>query len=209
MSGGGAVSRTWSAEFLRLRGLALEWLESYYDCEHLRRAADWMLVLAPEAPEPLVLAALVHDLERSVPGGPVLDRANTPWDDPAYNRAHCDRSAEVIAGWLAREGAPAEFLEGTPPPIREHEFGGSPHGDLMQAADSISFLETNSALVAAWICDGVCSLEKGLAKLDWMRDRVRLERAQPIAAHHHARAVADVRRRVGTGTVPISTERSG
>lgn len=188
--------RTFGAEFLELRERALRWIGPYYDGEHLTRAADWLLALEPAAPEPLVLAALMHDMERSVPGGPVLDKARQSWDDVAYNRAHCDRSAEVVADWLVRHNAPDAFVEAVRQPIREHEFGGSPEGDLMQAADSISFLEVNAPLVARWVEQGECSLEKGRAKLQWMCDRVRLERARETARKQLALALAEVDRRL-------------
>ena len=42
--------------------------------------------MEPEASEPLAPAVLTHDMERTVPGGPVLDKARTAWDDPEYNR---------------------------------------------------------------------------------------------------------------------------
>src|SRR6201996_8709072 len=186
--------RRFSSEFRRLRDGLLAWMtdDGYYDREHLIRAADWMLALAPDAPEYLILAALAHDLERAVPGGPVLDRVNRSWDDEEYNRAHCARSAEVVSGWLADHGAPAEWVEAVKQPIREHEFGGSAEGNLMQAADSISFLEANTRLVAGWITSGSIPYEKGLAKLQWMRDRVRLERARDEAARFFDLAVAEV-----------------
>ena len=168
----------------------------YYDREHLTRAADWIVALAPDAPEYLILAAMTHDLERSVPGGPVLDRVNMSWDDETYNRAHCDRSADIVSAWLAKRGAPREWVLGVRQPIREHEFGGSPEGDLMQAADSISFLESNARLVSGWILDGEVSYEKGLEKLRWMRDRVRLEGARHEAARFFDLATAEVERRV-------------
>src|SRR3954453_20278092 len=98
--------RPFSPAFLDARARALDWIEDYYDREHLTRAADWMLVVAPDAPEHLVLAALMHDLERSVPGGPVLDLANPPWDDRAYNDAHTGRSAEIVSAWLLERDAP-------------------------------------------------------------------------------------------------------
>lgn len=186
--------REFSESFLDLRRQVLQWLEPYYDREHLTRAGDWMLALEPNAPEYLVLAALTHDLERSVPGGPVIDKARTPWDDQTYNRAHCERSAEIVSAWFRAHGAPPEIVEGVRQPIREHEFGGSEEGDLMQAADSISFLEQNGPLVARWVLDGECSLAKGMEKLDWMRDRVRLKRAQPAVAAAHAGAVAELER---------------
>lgn len=188
--------RAFTPEFLRLREAALAWIAPYYDREHMLRAADWVLHLEPEAPEPLILAAMTHDLERSVPGGPYLDKANMEWDDVAYNTAHCDRSVEVVSAWLGEQGADASFIDGIRVPIAQHEFGGSDIGDVMQAADSISFLEVNGGLIAGWVLQGECSLEKGQRKLHWMRDRVRLERAQPIAAQHCQRALDDVDRRL-------------
>jgi N-formylmaleamate deformylase len=205
--------RAFSSDFLRLRDGLLAWMADgeYYDREHLTRAADWMLALAPDAPEYLVLAALAHDLERAVPGGPVLDRVNASWDDRDYNRAHCDRSAEIVSAWLAERGASAEWVQAVRQPIREHEFGGSAEGDLMQAADSISFLETNARLVAGWITSGAVSYEKGLAKLEWMRDRIRLKAARAEAARFFDLAVAEVDRRVervrrGIGEPQVTTE---
>jgi N-formylmaleamate deformylase len=192
------ATRSFSDEFHALRDGLFAWMEAdrYYDREHLLRAADWMLALAPDAPEYLVLGALAHDLERTVPGGPVLDRVNKSWDDVDYNRAHCDRSAEIVSAWLAEQGAPSEWVAAIRDPIRRHEFGGSPEGDLMQAADSISFLETNHRLVARWVVEGAVPYEKGLDKLRWMRDRVRLERARDEAERYFDLAVAEVDRRV-------------
>lgn len=169
-----------SDEFLEHRAAALAWIEPYYDGEHLARAGDWLVELEPRAPEPLVIAALLHDMERAVPGGPVLDKQNTPWDDPEYNRAHSDRSAAVVAGWLVGRGASSRFVEGVLP-IREHELGGSPEGDLLQAADSLSWLEVNAKLARRWVADGECDLPKARAKLQWMYDRIRLERARELA----------------------------
>lgn len=199
-------AREFSPEFLAVRERIWEWTADYYDREHLLRAGDWMLWLAPDAPEYLIIAALTHDLERTVPGGPVLDRVNKSWDDADYNRAHCERSAEVVSGWLAEQNAPAEFGEGVRRPIREHEFGGSPAGDLMQAADSISFLETNGRLVARWVTSGAITYEKGMEKLRWMRDRVRVERARGEALRCFDLAVAKVDRQVALAERTIEND---
>lgn len=192
------AGRSFSDEFHALRTQVFERIESYYDRDHLTRAGDWLLYLEPEAPEPLVIAALTHDLERSVPGGPFLDKARTPWDDEEYNRAHCDRSAEIVPQWLAEVGASEAFVEGVQQPIREHEFGGSPLGDLMQAADSISFLEQNGDLVTAWFVRGDCTAAKSEEKLRWMLDRIRLERARPLAVPPYT-AASELLRAVAAG----------
>jgi uncharacterized protein len=188
--------RVFGAEFLELRDAALEWIEPYYDGEHLRRAADWLLVLDPTAPEPLILAALLHDMERDVPGGPVLDKRRGRWDDEEYNRLHCERSVAVVGGWLRGRRASQLFVDGIQP-IREHEFGGSPAGDLLQAADSLSWLEVNAPLAARWVERGDCDVEKAREKLRWMSERVRLQSAQPIAAARLADALANLEVRVG------------
>ncbi|HEY6762630.1 MAG TPA: hypothetical protein VI318_24215 [Baekduia sp.] len=186
------ADRTFGSEFLALRDAAFGWLAPYYDRVHLTRAADWMLVVAPDAPEHLVLAALMHDLERSIPGGPALAMATMPWDDKTYNDAHTGRSAAVVATWLVERGAPEELVVAVQQPIREHEFGGSPEGDLMQAADSISFLEANGALVSGWAQSGRCSAAKAEEKLRWMYERIRLERARPLALPYFERSVAQL-----------------
>lgn len=180
--------RELSPELTALRPRIYAWIDDYYDREHLVRAGDWLLALAPEAPDYLVVAALLHDLERKVPGGPKLDMANTPWDDREYNDAHTGRSAVVVPAWLTAHGVGAELALAVAEPIRRHEFGGSPEGDLMQAADSISFLETNAGLVAGW-AGRTCTPEKALEKLQWMGERVRHPEGSRIAQAYLKRAV--------------------
>jgi hypothetical protein len=184
--------RRFSDEFHRMRALALEWIVPYYDGVHLARAGDWVLALAPDAPEPVVIAALTHDMERTVPGGPVLDKARTPWDDPEYNRLHCERSVAVVTAWLREHGASPELVAGVRVPIAEHEFGGTPEGDLVQAADSLSWLEVNARLAAEWVAAGECDLARAEDKLRWMVDRIRHERAAEKAVPLHRRALEDL-----------------
>lgn len=186
------AGRSFSAEFERLFHLGIDWLVPYYDGLHLARTAYWVCELDPDAAEPVVIAALLHDMERSVPGGPVIDKRNTRWDDPEYNRAHCARSAQVVQDWLRRNGASQEFVAGVERPILEHEFGGSPEGDLTQAADSLSFLEICVPRIVDWIEDGACDLAKGQEKLDFMYERMRMDRAKEIARPFYERDQAEL-----------------
>jgi hypothetical protein len=61
--------------------------------------------------------------------------------------------------------------------IRVHEEGGWPEADLLQAADSLSFLETLVWLVLEWVESGRASRERGAAKL-----RSSVERMNPSLA---------------------------
>lgn len=180
-----------SAEFVRLRQAALDWIGPYYDGVHLERSGHWLLQLEPDAPEPLVIAALLHDMERAIPGGPQLDKRNQRWDDPEYNRAHSERSAAVVAGWLVGQGASRRFVDGVLP-IREHELGGSPEGDLLQAADSLSWLDVNAPLARLWVERGECDLDKARAKLQWMHDRIRHARARELAGPYLETALQEL-----------------
>jgi hypothetical protein len=194
-----ARARPLSDAFLAIRERIHGFLADYYDGEHLTRAGDWMLALEPDADEHLVVAALMHDAERKVPGGPALRKTEDAWDDVAYNTAHTHRSAVVVPTWLMAQDAPRAWLTAVAQPIREHEFGGSPEGDLMQAADSISFLETNAPLVAGWALRGECSAEKARAKLRWMGERVRHERGREIARVYRERSLEDFDRLIEQG----------
>jgi uncharacterized protein DUF4202 len=160
---------------------ALVWIEPYWNAEHLRRTRDWLLKLEPAAPEALRLAALTHDMERHFPGGPQQNLAAAPEDDMEYRRLHSERSASIVAAWLRDEGADEQLISEVGRLIRAHEVGGAPDEDLLQAADSISFIEVNAELPAKWAAEGRCSFARGVAQHRWMYDRIQVPRARELA----------------------------
>jgi hypothetical protein len=191
-----AGERRYDDSFRVLWPVAIAWVEPYYDSVHLRWTVVWLLRLDPAAPEPLLVAALTHDMERHFPGGTQPDKANGAWDDVEYNTRHARRSAAIVSEWLRAQGTSEAFVERVAPPILEHEFGGSPEGDLMQAADSLSFLETNAPLVARWVLHGETTLEHACRKLEWMYERTRIDEARELARPLYEAAVAMVAREV-------------
>ena len=90
----------------------------------------------------------------------------------------------------AQRGRAEDFIAEVEPLILQHEFGGSPDGDLLQAADSLSFLEVNGRLVVDWVRRGDTSLPQGIEKLDWMYERIKLPRGRELARPYHEQAVA-------------------
>ena len=160
--------------------LAAAWVAPYDQAEHLVRARDWLVHLTPGATVEMRLAALTHDIERMFPGGPKLDHATTGWDSPAYIYPHMLRSAEAVGVWLGSLGPAGAAVD-----VAEvwrlvglHEVGGLRGADDVQAADSLSFLETLAGLTRDWVLSGTCSRAKAVEKLQYMADRVRL----PVAA---------------------------
>jgi hypothetical protein len=161
--------------------LAEAWIEPYWNARHLVRTRDWLCHLDSEPGEALELAALTHDMERHFPGGPRMDPATMPPDDPDYCREHSERSAAIVGEWLRGQGSDERLVAEVEELILLHETGGSPDADVLQAADSLSFLEVNADLVAAWFLEGRCSRERAKEQLVYMFDRIRLERAVALA----------------------------
>jgi hypothetical protein len=155
-----------------LERAALEWIASYWNAEHLVRARDWVLELDPEAGLALRVAALTHDIERNFPGGPPPDPA-----DPDYPRVHAERSACIVREWLAGQSAPEELTTSVGRLVAAHEVGGWPEADVLQAADSLAFLEVNATRPAAWVRDGRCSPAEARARLRRMYERITVEEA--------------------------------
>jgi Domain of unknown function (DUF4202) len=166
---------------------ASEWIEPYWNAEHLRRARAWLLELDPDASEALRLAALTHDIERHFPGGPTQDLTKAPEEESDYRRLHAERSASIVHEWLRGRGAPEALGEHVARLIRLHEVGGDPEADLLQAADSLSFLEVNVDLPRKWAAEGRCGVARGLDQHRWMLERIRLDRARELAEPLYAR----------------------
>jgi hypothetical protein len=187
-------TRNYDQRFAQLWLSALDWIEQFYDSHHLRATVTWMLALDPGAPDPLLFAALTHDMERAYPGGTQPDKANGLWDDVEYNTRHMRRSATIVSDWLRSQGASEKFVAQVAAPILEHEFGGSAQGDLIQAADSLSFLEVDADLAARWVLNGETTVEHARRKLEWMYERIRLERARPLARPVYEEALQTLER---------------
>jgi hypothetical protein len=175
-----------------LEAAAEEWIAPYWNAEHLRQTRDWLLVLEPEASEALRIAALTHDIERHFPGGPANDLSVSPEDGMDYRRLHSERSSAFVSGWLREQGADAQLIADVQRLILAHETGGADDEDLLQAADSLSFLEVNVDLPERWAAEGRCSLERGIDQHRWMFERISLPRAreaaQPLYERVQARA---------------------
>lgn len=158
---------------------------------HLLRTEDWAVTLDPRAGEPLRLAAALHDIERAFPDPAATWDSARDWDSPAYNRWHQDRCAEIAGQWLREQGADAQLVTAVDALIRVHEDGGWPEADLLQAADSLSFLETMVPLVTGWVETGRAPRERAAAKIRHSVDRMQpgQERARVLAAPYLEQAL--------------------
>ena len=160
---------------------ARRWVvENYpYNRDHLLRALEWLDRLAPGSPEAVRLAALTHDMERAFPGpdSPVLESL----DDPVYERLHSERSARIVSEWLASQGADEHLTREVAALIVAHEVGGTRDADLVQAADRLSFLETNVDLFLGFVESGRFSIDDVRTKFEHSYHRIRVPDAKALA----------------------------
>ena len=165
----------------RLIEAARQWVvEKYaYNSYHLLKSLEWLDRLAPDAAEATRLAALTHDMERAFPGRdqPVA----RSFDDAEYYTAHSERSARIVGAWLRENDATRELAAEVEALVRVHEVGGWPEADLVQAADSLSFLETNVDLFLNMVRSGKRALGEVQVKFDLMYQRIRVPRARELA----------------------------
>ncbi len=159
-----------------LRWAARRWLVAEHPYAlHCLRAEDWALTVDPEAGEEIALASLLHDYERAVPD-PDSRWTEADWHDPVYLTYHQERSAELASAWMVDHGVEPERRLAIADLIRTHEVGGEERErNVVQAADSLSFLEVNGPRVAEWVSSGRVERDSAEAKIRWMHDRIRLD----------------------------------
>jgi len=181
---------------------ALAWIAPYSQALHLERARDWLVYLDATASLEMRLAVVTHDIERMFSGGPVFDKRHGRWDDPHYLYAHASRSADFVGRWLAEQGNAVDGISVSEVDrlVTLHEFGGLDGADLVQAADSLSFLETLQATVSGWVLGGECDISQARAKLTYMADRIRVAEARRLAEPLLADALTSLDEAVAHGS---------
>ena len=155
-------------------------IERYpYNRHHLLAALAWLDRVAPDSPEAVRLAALTHDMERAFPGPdqPVIKTLS----DPEYERLHSLRSARIVGAWLREQHAKEALVEHVEALIVSHEFGGWPEADLVQAVDSLSFLETNIDLFLGFVRGGKHPAHEVRKKFNSMFGRIQVPRLKRLA----------------------------
>ena len=172
---------------------ATQWVVDRYpqNSLHLVRALEWLDRIAPGSAGPVRLATLTHDMERAFPGPdqPVWNGN----EDVEYYIAHSNRSARIVGAWLGEQAADAELIGQVEDLIKVHEFGGWPEADLVQAADSLSFLDVNIDLFLGFVRTGRFTAAQVQAKFDYSHNRIRIPQLRDLSLPMLERATARLR----------------
>ena len=163
-----------------------------YNSYHLVNSLEWLDKLGPDSSEATRLATLTHDMERAFPGPdqPVAKRLV----DHEYHAAHSARSARIVGEWMRSQNADAEITKEVQKLISVHEDGGWPEANLVQAADSVSFLDCNIELFLDMVRSGKWSSAAVREKFNYSYERIQVPAAREIAAPMLKRANEKLRR---------------
>ena len=176
-----------------LMAAARQWvIDRYpYNREHLLRALEWLDRVAPGSDEAVRLATLTHDMERAFPG---QDQPHSrKFVDAECERLHAERSARIVGEWMREQQAAPTLIAEVERLIRAHEVGGWPDADLVQAADSLSILDTNIDLFLGFVRSGRFTIEDVREKFEVSRDRIRISHLKALAAPMADRALERLR----------------
>lgn len=174
-----------------------DWIKRiHYNADHLLQTAYWVQQLEPKASIELIVACITHDVERAFPKGRIPrgsdeEGANIIWDDAAYNLWHGKRSADFTEEFLRRNKVPQEFIAKVRHLIERHEVGGDYEQNLIQAADSISFLEINAARFIRNIRKRYTK-QQVKNKFDYMYNRIQIKEGKELAKLFYKKALDDL-----------------
>ena len=145
---------------------------------HLDRTGYWCKQLYPDSSETLILAAISHDIERSVVTEESKKIYCLPFTSDSFLKYHQEKGADIMFNFLINNGLDENSCNEVWRLISRHEIGGYLDENILQAADSISFFENN---VDHFInkYSSKMPLKEVEEKFEWMYRRI--SRTLPIA----------------------------
>lgn len=107
---------------------------------HGLNTLEWVKKLSQEPSHELQVAALSHDIDRSIE--PVVRQKKEETYD-AYKHRHSLRSSKIIKDLLMKHNLPPKTINKISELVKNHEIGGDAETNILQDADSISFFDNN------------------------------------------------------------------
>ena len=111
------------------------------DRPHSKNTKDWVIKLFPEADFALQIAALGHDIERSIKEKKIKREEYSDYNK--FKEAHSCNSAKIMRKILQKYKIDSNIVNKVTYLIENHEVGGNQEADILKDADSISFFDVN------------------------------------------------------------------
>ena len=111
------------------------------DPNHSKNTLEWLLKLKPNADEALKIAALGHDIERTIEEQKVKRKDYISYDE--FKKAHALNSAKILKEIMTGCNVRKELVDDVFFLVSHHETGGDRRADVLRDADSTSFFHVN------------------------------------------------------------------
>ena len=161
------------------RNYVLSCFKDEAQMRHFDRTVYWLKQLNPNVGEYLLVAAIGHDIARSliINDSPVYSPNSVL--DKDYLKEHQETGATILGEFLKTQNCDQDFINKVQNAVSKHEVGGDDDQNLLKDADSISFLENGSDIYESFIKRFGAKETKN--KFDWMYNRITSKTAKQIA----------------------------
>jgi hypothetical protein len=130
---------------------------------HSENTREWLFKLNSNPSKEVQLAALAHDIDRSIKPR-ILQGETETYNN--YKVRHSERSSQLIGDILRNLNFEDNFVLRVMELVKFHELGGDKEMNLLQDADSISYFDKN---LEGYVARN--TKEKTEAKMKWMYER--------------------------------------
>jgi hypothetical protein len=115
-------------------------MERKKDRTHSLLTREWVLKLDKNASVALQIAALAHDIDRTIEERRVkTDEAKNPEEYEKLKEQHAKVSADIICEELEKVGVNKKTIERVRYLVEHHEVGGDEEANILRDADSLTF----------------------------------------------------------------------
>ncbi|NIO44499.1 MAG: DUF4202 family protein [Candidatus Aenigmarchaeota archaeon] len=115
-------------------------IERKKDRLHSLKTREWVLKLDKDASIPLQIAALAHDIDRTIEERRVKTMEAKNYEDyKKLKEQHAKVSADIICEELEKAGIDGKIIERVRYLVEHHERGGDVEANILRDADSLTF----------------------------------------------------------------------
>jgi len=157
------------------------------DIIHHQLTAKWIKELKPDADDALLIAGLLHDIERAFYG----DWKAGSSDADKITR-HQELSASVAEKFLKKQEVDPEFINQVKDLILHHEQGGTADQNVLNDADCLALFEDKMLRFVKKWKDQDKTADEIREKVDYMYNRISSDAAIKIAESWYKEALAKI-----------------
>ena len=155
--------------------------------KHHQRTVYWIKKLKPDADETLLIAGILHDIERGIHGD---WKASSM--DPELLRKHQDLSAQEAENFLLTQTKDTKLINKVKELIKHHEEGGNEEQNILCDADSLVYFENVALRHAKTYKEKGKTKEEMKEKYKYIFSRIHSSKAKEIAQKWHDEALDEL-----------------